>query len=32
MVTTGKGVWAFRRGEDGVWRIFLESWSPDAAN
>jgi ketosteroid isomerase-like protein len=28
----GKSVWAFRRGEDRVWRMFLESWSPDATN
>ena len=28
----GKSVWAFRRGEDDVWRMFLESWSPDATN
>lgn len=28
----GKNVWVFRRGDDGVWRMRLEMWSPDEAN
>ncbi len=30
--SSGKNVWAFRRGEDGVWRLLLEAWSDDTAN
>ena len=30
--SSGKNVWAFRRGEDGVWRMFLETWSLDSSN
>ena len=30
--SSGKNVWAFRRGEDGVWRLLLETWSLDSTN
>ncbi len=30
--SSGKNVWAFRRGEDGEWRMLLETWSLDSTN
>ena len=30
--SSSKNVWAFRRGEDGVWRLLLEAWSDDTTN
>ena len=30
--SSGNNVWVFRRGEDGVWRMLLETWSLDSTN